>query len=108
MKIDKKLSLFDVIIIVAVVVIIITVPSLFKDLLNKRSVEQKQGLNLYPRKPIDQFRTTELTFETLKQYKGFENTSEADAAKQIDVIKRMAKILHHLYLNEQHIENKKN
>jgi ribosomal protein S21 len=51
-------------------------------------------------------RQTELTYETLKQYKGFEKTSEVEASKQIETIKRLAKILFYLHLNEQQTINK--
>jgi len=44
---------------------------------------------------------TELTYETLKKYKGFENITEEQAVKEIEVIKRLAKILHCLYVSEQ-------
>lgn len=43
---------------------------------------------------------TELTHETLKQYEGFENITEAQAKKQIDTIKRLAKIIYYSYMYE--------
>jgi hypothetical protein len=43
---------------------------------------------------------SELNFETLKTFKGFENMTEQQAQKEIEVIKRLAKILHHLITNE--------
>lgn len=43
---------------------------------------------------------SELNFETLKTFKGFENITEQQAQKEIEVIKRLAKILHHLITNE--------
>lgn len=49
---------------------------------------------------------TDLTFEKLKLYKGFENTSESEAEKQIEVIKKLAKTLHYLYISEE--QNKSN
>ena len=60
--------------------------------------------------PINQFkrpRKTKLTFEVLKQYKGFENTTETEAEKQIEIIKRLGKILYYSYTNEQQINNYK-
>ena len=36
---------------------------------------------------------SELTYEKLKTYKWFENTTEAEAQKQIEIIKKLAKIL---------------
>ena len=52
---------------------------------------------------VKERRQTELTFETLKQYKGFENISEDQAVKEIDNMKKLAKILFHLHTNEQAI-----
>jgi hypothetical protein len=49
---------------------------------------------------------SELTYEKLKTYEGFENVSEAESEKIIEGIKRMAKILYLLYENEQ--QNKMN
>lgn len=43
----------------------------------------------------------ELTYEHLKKYKGFEDTSEAEAEKQIEFIKRMVKVMYYMYINEQ-------
>ncbi|MBA3681745.1 MAG: hypothetical protein H0W73_11380 [Bacteroidetes bacterium] len=54
-------------------------------------------------KPIKQGKNSqenELTPETLKQYEGFENITEAQATKQIDTIKRLAKILYYSYMYE--------
>lgn len=48
---------------------------------------------------------TELTYEKLKQYKGFENSTEEEAIKQIEVIKKLAKILYYMYMNEQQKKN---
>lgn len=50
---------------------------------------------------------TDLTYEKLKQYKDFENSTEEEAIKQIEIIKRLAKILYCMYLNEQNINNSK-
>ena len=44
---------------------------------------------------------TELTYEKLKTYKGFENVTEAEAVKEIEIIKKLAKILYYMYLKEQ-------
>lgn len=50
---------------------------------------------------------SELNHEKLKTYKGFENTTEEQAEKQIAIIKRLAKILYYLYMNEQQKNNYK-
>lgn len=50
---------------------------------------------------------TDLTHEKLKQYKGFENSTEEEATKQIEIIKKLAKILYYMYLNEQKLNNSK-
>ncbi|MDP1746654.1 MAG: hypothetical protein Q8L90_13845 [Bacteroidota bacterium] len=44
---------------------------------------------------------TDLTYEKLKQYKGFENSTEEEAIKQIEIIKKLAKILYYMYMDEQ-------
>ena len=51
---------------------------------------------------------TDLTYEKLKTYKGFEDITEAQAEKEIDNIKRLAKVLYYLYLNEQQTKNDNN
>jgi hypothetical protein len=43
----------------------------------------------------------DLTPEKLRTFKGFENITDSEAEKEIEVIKRLAKILHRLYMNEQ-------
>lgn len=43
----------------------------------------------------------ELTYEKLKEYKGFENVTEAESVKIIEGIKQLAKNLFFLYQNEQ-------
>lgn len=43
----------------------------------------------------------ELTYEQLKKYKGFEDLTETQAEREIENIKRLAKILYYLYINEQ-------
>ena len=48
---------------------------------------------------------TDLTCEKLKQYKGFENITEVEAEQQIEIIKRLAKILYNMYMNEQQNNN---
>ncbi|MEO6303250.1 MAG: hypothetical protein ABIP51_08755 [Bacteroidia bacterium] len=48
----------------------------------------------------------ELTYEKLKQYKGFENITEAEAQKQIQIIMSFAKVLQLLFIHEQQNENK--
>lgn len=49
-----------------------------------------------------------LTYEKLKKYKGFENSTEEEAIKQIEIIKKLAKILLYMYKNEQEKSNNKN
>ena len=44
---------------------------------------------------------TELTFEKLKTYSGFENVTEEEAVKEIQIIKKLAKILYYMYLKDQ-------
>ena len=50
----------------------------------------------------------ELTYEYLKKYKGFEGINEADAEKQIEFIKRMAKVMYYMYIDEQQPKNEDN
>ena len=50
---------------------------------------------------------SELSFEKLKKYKGFENSTEEEAQKQIEIIKKLAKILYYLYQNEQQMNTNK-
>lgn len=59
--------------------------------------------------------TEELSHEKLKTFKGFENINEAEAEKQILVIKKLARILFYLYQqdhlgdgNVRRIENDEN
>jgi hypothetical protein len=42
-----------------------------------------------------------LTYEKLKTYKGFENITEQEAEREIEIIRRLAKILYYIYMNEQ-------
>lgn len=51
---------------------------------------------------------TELTYEQLKKYKGFENVTEAQAEKEIENIKRLTKVLYYLYVYEQQMNSKDN
>lgn len=51
---------------------------------------------------------SELTYENLKKYKGFEDTSEAESEKQIEFIKRMAKVMYYMYINETKPKNEDN
>lgn len=44
---------------------------------------------------------SELTYEKLKTYKGFENITEPESVKYIESIKKLAKILFYLYEHEQ-------
>ena len=45
-------------------------------------------------------REGELTLEKLRTYKGFENSTEEEAIKQIEVIKRLAKIMYYMYITD--------
>ena len=47
----------------------------------------------------------ELTIEKLKTYKDFEDSTEAEAIQQIEIIKKLAKILHCMLMNEQQMNN---
>ncbi len=47
----------------------------------------------------------ELTYEKLKTYKGFENSTEVEAEKQIEAIKRLAKILFYMYIEDEQKNN---
>ena len=39
-----------------------------------------------------------LTVEKLRTYKGFENSTQEDAVKEIEVIKRLARIMYNMYM----------
>lgn len=43
----------------------------------------------------------ELTPEKLRTYKGFENSTEEQAEKQIHFIKKMARVIYHLYQEDK-------
>lgn len=43
---------------------------------------------------------TELTFESLKTYPGFENATEEESVKIISNIKRLAKVLYSMYQSD--------
>ena len=47
----------------------------------------------------------ELTIEKLRAYDGFENSTEAEAIQQIEIVKKLAKILHCMFMNEQQMNN---
>lgn len=51
---------------------------------------------------------SELTYEKLKTYDGFENVTEEEAQVQIEIIRKLARILHYMYMNEQQMNNDKN
>ena len=51
---------------------------------------------------------SELSFEKLRTYKGFENVTEEEAQIQIEIIRKLARILHYMYMNEQQMNNDKN
>lgn len=42
-----------------------------------------------------------LTYEKLKTYRGFENLKEEEAEVHIDSIKKLARILYYMYLNDE-------
>lgn len=48
---------------------------------------------------------SELSFEKLRTYEGFENVTEEEAQIQIEIIKKLARILHYMYMNEQQMNN---
>lgn len=50
----------------------------------------------------------DLTIEKLKTYKGFENSTEEVAAKEIEAIKRLAKIMYYLYMADLRKEKANN
>ena len=50
----------------------------------------------------------ELTIEKLRGYKDFENSTEEEAIQQIEIIKKLARILHHLYMHEEQAKNHQN
>lgn len=51
-------------------------------------------------KEVNASQQGDLTYEKLKMYKGFEDITEAEAQKEIEIIKRLAKILYS-YMQEQ-------
>lgn len=59
-----------------------------------------------PIKKVNEPIEFELTYEKLKTYKGFENSTEEEAEKQIYAIKKLAKILFYLYLSDEHNNRK--
>ncbi len=46
-----------------------------------------------------------LSIERLKTYKGFEQCTEQEALAELEIIKRLAKIMHHLYLHDMQLIN---
>jgi hypothetical protein len=56
-------------------------------------------------KAIERVNENGLTYEKLKSYKGFENVTEEEAKNEIQTIKKLARILHFLMLEEQRKEN---
>lgn len=86
-----------IIALVIVIIIIINFPSRFKEAFDKSKC---YDIDFVPKR----FKTpqqTELNFEKLKTYKGFESVTEEESIKQIEAIKKMAKIVFHLYETEQ-------
>ena len=92
-----------------ITVILILLQPLFKNFNWERfeftdydeSITHEQSLTYIPIKQVKQRRQTELTLVSLKQYKGFENINETEAEKQIDFIKRMAKVIYYMNRDEQ-------
>ena len=89
-------SRVEIIVLFILFIIFITVTPLFRNEKNRKATD-----NSNPTKQTKKSRQTELTHETLMQYKGFENTSEAEAVKQIAGIKKLAQILFYMHLNEK-------
>src|ERR1700740_1854790 len=96
----QKTNVLGIVALFLIIVFIFTQLSTFKDERDSKTISQ--DFNFGSTKQIQQ---TELTFETLKQYKGFENVREAEASKQIETIKRLAKVLYYLHINEQNTNN---
>lgn len=86
-----------VIVLVIVILIIINFPSRFKEAFDK---SKKSNVDL-SKKQIKTPQQTELNYEKLKTYKGFENITEEESIKHIEAIKKMAKVMFHLYETEQ-------
>ena len=58
-----------------------------------KKINQDNGLN------------NPLTYEELKKCKGFENITESEALKELEVINRIAKMMYYMYMNNQQIED---
>lgn len=87
-----------IIILVIIVIVIINFPTRFKNAIEKSIVTNYDDILI---KQIKQSNQTELTYQKLKTYKGFENITEEESVKQIEGIKKLAKILFHLYETEK-------
>jgi hypothetical protein len=61
-----------------------------------------------PKNLVNENSKSELTVEKLKTYKGFENITEAEAEIHIIAIKKLARVLYGVYLNEQKERSKNN
>lgn len=56
---------------------------------------------MLPKNSVKQNSNSELTIEKLRTYKGFENITETEAEIHIIAIKKLARVLYGVYLNEQ-------
>lgn len=87
-----------IILIIIIAIIIINFPSRFKEVFTKCESTDVDFIIIKPTKTPTQ---TELNHAKLKTYKGFEGITEEESVKHIENIKKMAKILFHLHINEQ-------
>ena len=62
---------------------------------------ERAGSSTKKIKEVNLIPQTELNYENLRTYTGFETITEEEAAIQIAEIKKMAKILFYLHVNEQ-------
>lgn len=58
-----------------------------------------------PQKLVTKNSVSELTIEKLRNYKGFESISDEEALIHIENIKRFAKILFNMFLNDNNLQN---
>ena len=56
---------------------------------------------MLPKNSVNKNSNSELTIEKLRTYKGFENITEEEAQIHIIAIKKLARVLYGIYLNEQ-------
>lgn len=52
-------------------------------------------------KGVEPLKQTGLTYEELKKCKGFENITQAEAEKELEVINRIAKMMYYMYMSNQ-------